>query len=273
MTTVRDVIEQARIRHWAFTDTELGDGAALLDLNSRQQRVLLKYRDSLKNLLTTSIEEAAVVAGLLVGVDTNGNPIYQTNSQDGWAVHVDANGFPYVDTTEPKIAGDPFGQNGGTPGWPLPASYVCLSVLTATFQDGSTSPIDVVGENVRFAGPPTRYPTVFISGSRLVPLRSTVPSGSPDIWNSVSTVTLSYVPLPVLVALTDATVLPAACLEPLVAGMAALFATQSRKISQPERLMFQKEAKVAEEAVAMIAFDLLGELQSETVTYEGEASG
>jgi hypothetical protein len=71
--TAQDLIDQARIRHWAFADVALGDGAALLFLNQRQRHLLLRFRDQLRGLVNTTVAQAGVVNGVLVGLDALGN--------------------------------------------------------------------------------------------------------------------------------------------------------------------------------------------------------
>lgn len=266
---VRDLIEAARIRHWSFIDVQLGDGAAVLWLNQRQRHLLLKFRDALRGLVGTSMKTAAAVNGTLVGVNANGTPIYLTTVADGWPVSVNGNGTPYVDLTGPRITTDPFGANGGTPGWPLPSDAIALLAMTATFDNGTELPVTLVDESERLRVTPDRYLPAFVGQNRVVPIRPASSLGMVDSWSTVVAVQLSYIGLSAIAALTDALVLPAALHEPLVAGLAELFANQSKDCTTAERTGFREAARRAEGEIAESAFDILGDLQVTNVIYEG----
>lgn len=274
MTLVRDVIDEARSKHWAFADVQLGDGAALLFINRRQRSLLLKFRDAVRAIVNQTMQQAGVVAGVLVGLDSGGVPYYLTTYEDGYPIQFDGGGVPYIDTSAAPISYDPFGVNGGTPGWPLPTDAIALLSLTAVYQDTTTGPIEVVDEAVRYQGPPTRYPTVYITGNRLVPLRKpSNTSGQPDIWTSVTAVQLSYIPFSSVALLTDALTLPGPLIEAIVSGLVEMLAMQSPKCTATERAGFTAARKEKEAEISVNAFDLLGDFQSSNVIYEGEQGG
>lgn len=268
--TVKQLIDAARLRHWSFTDTSIGDGAVIVDVNQRQRRLMGKYRDAIRGIVDVTYQQAAVVNGALIGLDTSGNPTTVTTFQDGWAVQVSSTGIPYIDTSLPKVAGDPFGASGGTAGWPLPTDWLALLSLSAGYQDGSDGAITMIDEAIRHAGPQGRNPTVFITGNRLVPLRKAPVGGAPDVWASVTSVMLRYIPLPVLTALTDTFTMPAAMEEPLIAGIASLLAIQSAKCDKADKQYFASVAVEAEKSMSIQGFDLLSDFQSENVVYEGD---
>lgn len=268
-TTAQLLIDTARVRHWSFIEVELADGAAVLWLNQRQRYLLLKFRDALRGLVGSSVQTAATVAGVLVGVDANGTPYYVTTAADGWAVQINGNGTPYIDTSLPQIAKDPFGQSGGTPGWPLPVDAIALLAMTATTNNGTELPITIVDEAERLRTAPTRYLPAFIAGNRIIPIRPPSTLGMSDDWSCVVSVQLSYIGLTSIAALTDPVTIPAPLVEPLLAGMAELFANQSRHCTTPERAAFREAARRAETEIAQSAFDILGDFQTTTVIYEG----
>lgn len=268
MLTALELVEGARLRHWSFTDTALGDGAAVRFLNQRIRTLLLRYRSALRGLVNASVETAAVVGGVLVGVDATGVPYYTTTYEDGYAVHLDSTGVPYIETTEAKIAGDPFGKNGGTPGWPLPPDAIAIFSLAATMPDGSVGEVDVVEEALRHHGAPGHNLTAFLSGSRLVPVRA-AGTGVQDSWSSVTKVQLSYLPLPIVALLSDTIALPTAMAEALTAALAEMFSVQAKDCTQAERRDFAAAARRAEQELDTIALDIVGDLQVSSVIYEG----
>lgn len=269
MTTMaRELIDAARIRHWSFIEVQLADGAAVLYLNQRQRHLLLKFRDALRGLLGTNVETARTVNGALVGVTTGGTPYYLTTIDDGFAVSLNANGVPYIDTTRSPLARDPYGENGGTPGWPLPPDAIALLAMTAMFDGGAESPVTIVDESERLRAAPGRYLPAFVAGNRIVPIRPSSTMGMSDGWSSVTSVRLSYIGVTTITGLTDLVVIPAPLVEPLVAGLAELFAKQSRHCTVAERQQYAEAARRAEDEISEGAFDVLGDLQVTNVIYE-----
>jgi hypothetical protein len=268
LITVQELIDGARVRHACFADTVLGDGAAVLFLNQRIRTLLLRYRSALRALINATMQAAAVVNGALVGVDALGAPSFLTTVADGWAVHVDGAGVPYVETTEAPIASDPFGASGGTPGFPLPTDAIALFSVFVVYRDGSSGDVDVVDEAARNFGPPGHNAAAFLSGNRIVPIRPAV-AGAADIWSSVVAVQLSYLPLPTVRALADTVPLPAAVAEALVAALAELFAIQSPSCADAVRAAFSAAARRAEDELDLTALDVVGDLQHNSVLFTG----
>lgn len=268
MLTAQELIDGARIRHWSFADTVLGDGAAVLYLNQRIRTLLLRYRNALRSLINTTAETATVVSGLLVGVDADGVPYTLSTLEDGYAVHLDGDGVPYVDTSDAPIATDPFGASGGTPGFPLPTDAIALFSVFVVYQDGSTGDVDIVEEALRNHGAPAHNAAAFISGNRIIPIRPAV-AGARDIWSSVTAVQTSYLALPSITALADAVPLPPAIDEVLIANLCEMFAMQSPKCPRPDREAFIVKARTAEQELDLMALDIVGDMQVSTVIYEG----
>lgn len=271
LTTVQTILDQARVRHPLFMSAGAPDGALLLGLNQRHRELVLRYADAIEGLLSTSVSLATVFTGSLVG-SVNGVPSYLTTYQDGYATHKDSNGVPYWVFTEPAIAGDPFGANGGTPGFPLPGNFIKLLNVSATYGDGSVGPIGVIREGERYAIPQMRYPCAFVSGNRLVPARiasnPTVQNGSGDDWSqNITALQLSYVALPTLSALTDTVQIPDVVIGCLVAGVAEHLASLSSAMSLAEKQTFTAERKAQDALLAEYATDLVGDVQSSSVIY------
>jgi hypothetical protein len=268
MLSTLSLIEDARLKHCSFSEASLGDGAALRFLNQRIRTLLLRYRESIRSLCNVSIQTAAVVSGVLVGVDGAGLPYYVSTAGDGFALHLDGAGIPYFDPTDTPIALDPFGASGSTPGMPLPADAIALFSFAVTFRDGSSSKVDVVEEALRHMGPPGHNPAAFLSANRLVPIKPAQPGGQ-DIWTSVVSATTSYLPLPTVSTLTDTIALPTVFGEPIIAGLAELFAVQSKGCTTAEKRDFAAAARLAETSFDAMALDIVGDLQVSSVIYEG----
>lgn len=271
---VRDLIDSARTRHWSFSNLQLGDGAALLFLNQRQRTRLAQGGAKIEGLVGTSMEYSLVsTSGLLVAY-LSGVPTYTTTYQDGWPLHLTGGGVPYVDPSEALIARDPFGQNGGTPGFPLPTDFVRLITVTLTFGPGTPAtyiPCQIIGERERFTSAPGRDPICFVSGNRLVPLLPSVGTNANvgNRWFSVTAIQISYVAVQTFTALTDAVNLPSVLCECLTADLAELFATQSKDCPAADKTRFSALATQAASAFADNATDLIGSPKSSMVHYRG----
>lgn len=272
--TVRSIIDQARLRHWAFTEVELPDGAALLFLQQRQRTLVLRYADQIEGVVGESVELATVIGGALVGYEIDPDteqkvPVYLTTLEDGYAVQSEG-GVPVVDFTSNPIAQDPFGENGGTPGFPLPDGFLKLIDATVVHQNGRTGPLTIVGERTRLTAT-RRDPLAFINGNRLVPARdpSVAPSQARDIWSTITAVGLSYIALPVADALSDDVVIPDVLAEPLVAGLAELMATSSRSVPASEKRDFAAAARTAEAMLDTLSDQLLESVTTRGVVYRG----
>lgn len=264
MITVQQLVENARARHPAFTKLAWPDGALLLFLNTYQRTKLLELADSIEPLVGQAKQVASVIAGALVGSD-GGVPYYITTSGDGWPVSSDA-GVPYIDFTQPAIALDPFGASGGTPGFPLPAEFIRLINITAASLYDAQMQVEVMPESRRAAAP-QRVLSVFISGNRIVPIRLGASPYS-DRWIDVTSVTISYIAMQTLAAMTDNVTLPLQLVGLLEAALAERFAVAS-EISDRLRQNFIEERKRAEAAFAESADMILGEVTTSHVQFNG----
>lgn len=274
--TVQQVIDSARSRHFAFADTQAGDGAALLYLNQRLRTHLAAHGAKIEGLVGTSMEYVlAVVNGVLIAEDpVTFVPQYTTTYEDGFPLHIDPiTGVPYFDPTEAAIAQDPFGAHGGTPGFPLPAEMIRLISVFLIYNNnpGQVLPCTVVNERQRLNILPGRNPNAFVSGNRLVPclpLQGAI-NNSADRWFSVTGIQISYVALTALSALTDRLNIPSVLLEALTADLACYFAYQAKALAQAERVGFAGEAQAAAKQIAAAAEDILESPTEETVDYRG----
>lgn len=266
-TTAQAVLDQARIRHPTFAEAEMPEGALLLFLNQRQRSLLVQAGDHVGPLVTTTADIATTISGTLVGSES-GVPVYQTTYEDGWPVLLDDSGVPYFDFTTPKIAGDPFGENGGTIGFPLPDNFVSVQAVTLAYTSGLLGPVDIIPERARHEHAQGRNPAVFISGNRLIPVLPTSATRGRGEWADVSTITLSYIALPSLSSLSDTLLVPDAVVEVLVADTAALLAMRAKGLSIGERQAFKAEAQ---EMAARLAEgrDIVGDVSTSQVLYSG----
>lgn len=270
--TVADIIDDARLRHFSFADVALGDGAALRFLNGRQRIHLASYGSDIDGIVGTSMQYALALntSGLLVGL-VNGVPVYLTTYQDGWPVHLDVNGVPYSDFSEAPLATDPFGQHGGTPGFPLPADMVRLVNVAGVYStNGRVIPIDVIPEGERHNWLPGRNPTAFVSGNRLVPLfpMDGSANNASSRWFQITTIQISYVAIQTLTALADVLMLPTLLCEALVADLAAMFAGQSQKCPPADKRIHLDEAMKCAARVASAANDMLSSVEQTTILYK-----
>jgi hypothetical protein len=236
--TAQLLLDLARGRHPLFAEAAAPEGALLQIVNTRHRTLLLQYGGAIDGLVNTTVSLATVIGGVLVG-QSAGVPIYLTTYADGWPVHTTVDNVPYVDFSETPMAGDPFGQNGGTPGFPLPADFLKIILVACTLTDQTVRPVEVIREPVRLEAQRINGFTAFISGNRLVPVRPLASGNTNDLWASgVASIQLSYVALPELVRLTDPVILPAALHEALVAGLAESMAQLTPRMSPNERAGF-----------------------------------
>lgn len=265
--TAQQLVENARVRHPAMMRVAFPEGALLLFLNTYQRRKLLEMAEEIEALIGESRQIAAVIAGALIGSDA-GVPYYVTTSGDGFPVSSDA-GVPYVDFTGVPVALDPFGQSGGTPGFPLPAEFIKLIHVVAGTAYNASRRVDVLPESRRGASP-QRSLAVFISGNRMVPIREGVPPYQ-DSWGEVTSVTLSYVAMQTLAALTDLIKLPLQlvdCMEAALAERLAM-AVPSAEMSDMTKRGFTSDRVAAESAAAAGALEILGEVTTSHVQFNG----
>lgn len=242
-------------------------GALLRALHERQRTLLLRLAREIAPIAGVTAQVAAVVAGAIVGVDGDGLPFYDTTLAEGYAVHEDAGtGELYIDTAEAPINLDPFGENGGTPGFPLPADTVAVTTAVAVLDSGATLPIGVQDETQRAEGVGSRSLRAFVSHNRLVPLRSGAAPYS-DAWNSVASVQASYLACPTLAALTDTLDVPEAFLAPLTAWLAEFLASASKGCSEADKRRFERARQEADAELEAAAGTLVGDLTATEVVY------
>lgn len=266
-TTALSILEQARIRNPAFSDAQMPDGALLLFLNQRQRSLLLLAGEALGPLVTTTVDIATTINGVLVGSE-NGVPTYLTSYEDGWPVFLDGTGVPYFDFTGPKIAGDPYGENGGTLGFPLPDNFVKLIAVSAIYDSDVTGPISIVDERSRHHHAQSREPAVFIAGNRLIPILPTNPSSSGGLaeWEDVETISLTYIAVETLDSLTDTLQVPDVMAECLVADVAALLATRTPGLSAGDRQNYRADAQACANALKN-GGDIVGDVPGGSAVY------
>lgn len=270
MTLVSDLIAAARVRHWSFTDVELGDGAAVLFLNQRQRTHLAQHGAQIEGIVGTSMQYTiGLTPGQAIVALVSGVPTYSTGVADGFPVHVNGNGVPYINTADVPIAGDPFGASGGTPGFPLPADMVRLINVALVYTNNQVIPCDVIPERARHTWLPGRNPACFVSGNRLVPLLPVSTGNTNDRWNNVLAVQISYVAIQTLAGLSDVLALPAVLCEALTADLALLLAMQSRETDAATRSFFSAEAQRSANAIADASLNLIESAQQSAVLYRG----
>jgi hypothetical protein len=265
--TVAKLIDRARSRspHFA-TMPNAPEGALVGAIEDRQRSLLLLHGNTVEGLVTTSAQIATVFSGVLVG-SSNGVPVYTTTFADGYVTHSDA-GVPYWDFTETPIAGDPFGQNGGTPGFPLPDDFVKLVKATVVYSDNRIGPLEIIEEPMRLARQRQSPPVAFVNGNRLVPVRPLTTGNSGDPWSqSIIAIQLSYVAAPVLASLSDSITLPIVLMEALLAGLCETMAAFSTTMPAGDRARFSELAREAERAAQMYSDDIIGTASSTTVRY------
>lgn len=265
--TAGDVLDIARSRHPLFSPPVVSDGVLLNAMSARQRTLLLMHGGAIEGLVSTTVDLAIRSNGLLVGV-LDGVPIVGTQYADGWPTHLTDDGVPYVDFAEVPIAGDPFGEHGGTPGFPLPDDFVKLIAAAAIATNACQTRVNVIAEAERFAIPRTGL-TAFVSGNRLVPLRQ-LARGNNDAWSGdIATIELSYVVLPVLTRLADPVTLPAPLHEALIAGMAETIAFGTPTLSPADRSFFAAYARQAEAAADAFSVSMLDTAQLTSVQFRG----
>lgn len=267
---VRDIIDAARTRHWSFADTKLGDGALVLYLNTRQLAHLAAHGPAIEALVGATYEVPLVAqAGRLVAL-IDGVPTFTDTYEDGWATHVDEDGVPYSDFTEPKIAGDPFGTNGGVAGIPLPTDMVRLIAVTVVWgTEGRVLPVDVIPEREAPTHRPSRDMAAFISGNRLVPSFPLASSSAStgDRWFAATALRVSYIPDQFFGTLDDVVMLPAVLCDALIADLCVLLANQSKTCPPVDKRAFREEADAAYAKVRGFSNDMLDSVQSNRVIH------
>lgn len=281
------VIDLAQSRHPLLANSLTPVGAILKAMDARQRSLLVRYSGVVDGLVNTTVQINIGVGGLLV-TEEDGVPVVGADGGDGWLQHETNDGVPYVDFTEPHfafsnaitypdgwavhstdddvpyvdfdeiaIAHDPFGTRGGVPGFPLPADFLKLNLVTAVLADQTIQEVLVVSEKVRLERQRPGRLVSFVSGNRLVPLRARASGNSGDAWGqSISALQLSYVAFPVLSSLTDTLLLPGVLHEALIAGLAELLAWGTPVMDRAERESFSRAARMAENDLGVFATDV-----------------
>lgn len=289
ITTVRFLVDSARSRHWAFSALQGGDGPALLYLTQRLATRVAMHGAAIEGLIGTSMQYTVplptgsllvtdsgsiLTTNFGVSIITNlgtGVPQVGAAYQDGWPIQLTPGGIPYVDFSAPPLAGDPFGLNGGIPGFPLPTEMVRLIAVSLAYNANPATfiPCDVVTESQRFSMMPSRNPAAFVSGNRLVPMLPLDANNQADRWFNVTKVMISYVAVQRLQTLDDVLNIPAVLVEGLIADLAEYFAMQSKAISAADKAMFSKKADATSATVGAAGLDMLEEGEQENVIYKG----
>ena len=267
--TPRDLIDSARTRHWAFSDINFPDGAALLFLNTRQRELLAAGGADIEGIVGTAVQYAVgtTITGLLISYAA-GIPVLAASGADGWVVHVDADGVPFVDNNEPQIAADPLGDRQG---FPLPSEMVRLINVVLIYETSNFVPMQVVNERMRLNALPSRNPTAFVAGNRLVPMRTQTPNSlnTGDRWQSVQGIQMSYVAVETMRSLDDALMIPTVLTGALIADLAHFFAMQSKQVTPSERSMFRDEADRSSAMFREVSLNLLASPMDGQVDYRG----
>lgn len=269
--TARQILDEARTQDARFFSLTVPEGALLLTLNTTQRNLLLQYGSSVEGLLDQSVQVAAVVSGGLVGIDpTTGLPYYITTQGSGYPV-LNAGTvsvpLPYYDFTQQPISLDPFGVSGGTPGFPLPTDLIKLIHIVAAFLDGRTTDVALIPERSRHHTN-THDLTVFLNGNRLVPVRCDPANNTGvyhDWWNSVASITTSYIGMTTLSALDTVMTIPVVLHAALVAAAAALLARTCPECTPADRAFYASFATSTGQAMAMAGIDLLGDVVQSSV--------
>lgn len=265
----RDLIDSARTRHWAFSSIQFGDGAALLFLNQRQREHLAMAGADVEGIVGTAVQYAvgSAMSGLLVSF-TGGVPIVAASDADGWVVHVDDDGVPFVDNSEPQIAVDPLGARQG---FPLPQEMVRLINVMLVYGTSQFVPCAVMNERARMSAMPGRDPVAFVAGNRLVPMRAKTPNtlNTADRWQSVVGIQISYVAVDTLHTLDDTIMLPVVLCGAMIADLAHYFAMQTKDVTPDERKMFRDEADRAAAMFREASLNLLNSPMDSSVEYRG----
>ncbi len=264
----KDIIDDARIRHASFSDVQMPDGAAIRWLNQRQRYLLLMFRGALKGLVTKTVRtlERLPVGGTLVGVTQRGVPYRLETPGDGYAIYLtDANQVPYIDTSGVPIADDPIHE-----GWPLPTEIISVMAFKGVQAEGAREvPITVKTEHERTTGLPGRMLAAFLSGNRVVPLRHRQVPMANDLWRMLESTELSYIGLARITSICCLLTLPTILTEALTAGLAELFAKQSKECTPVERAQFQNDARRAEGQLSEMSADMGGEMRTNSVIFKG----
>lgn len=264
--TVNDVIERARARHWTFNDVQMPAGAILQFIDDRQRSIILQIAEQIEGLIGESREiEVGVSGDAVVAFDALGAPYFSTGSTPGYVLKI-ASGIPYIDLSDLYVV-DPFGEDGGQPGFPLPENILWLGAIVANLEDGRTMPVLVLDNAQAAAVGGTTGLRSFLSGNRLVPIRASTIGGTgvQDWWNKVTSIRLSMIVCPQLVALADSINLPAPLVEYLIAAVCDFLAKASPKTQPIDKRTFADGLREAKIDVLNAAESIVGGVQQNSV--------
>lgn len=279
-TTYQRIIDTARTRHWAFAEQNMPDAAAFENMRQREREVIAQAGAEIEGLLGSTLMYAipdATAGGTLVRI-RNGVPYLAPAGGDGWPVHLDENDLPYVDPTEPQLAGDPLQFTvGGLQGFPLPGSMIRLVDVKLVHPDGRYQRVTMTSERRRTDAIPGQYPVAFVSNNRLVPMTyglnqqggGLYDANAVNNWRGAAAIQVSWVPLSAPFTLTDLVMLPDVLIGVLTAYCAKLFSMQAKQLTPNERQQFRNEEDRAIVDFNNAALGMLSSPAGEDVVYEG----
>lgn len=247
-TTAEQVVDSALSRHYSFRGAGLSDGAAVAELNQIQRRILLDLASTIESLIGTTSE---IMTGLdntfLVALDENGVPYFTTTTEPGYAIRFDG-GVPYILANDPIIV-DPFGQDGDTPGLPLPSSVLRLIFLAARTPDTLAPipprPVEIVKQEVVQKNSPRSGLQAYMIANRIIPVRLS----EADLWSQVSSLILAYIETPALTALSDELVVPDPCVPAVIAQLVKFLSMQAEKCPAGDKKQFAIDAATEYESM------------------------
>lgn len=254
---VRQIIDNAKMRHWSLNSVQMPDGASLNHLNELQRTILLVLIDQWEAILSESVEIlTALENAVLMAADEDGAPYFTTTREPGYAIKL-ADGVPYIDLSEPFVI-DPFGEQGDVPGLPLPVDVLRLMLVRAKMDDDRVLKVDVFDELTAASLGSTRNLRSFINGNRLVPIRD----GTNDNWTRVQSLQVSFVSNPTLSTLESEVLVPTPCVSALTAGLAVFLATAARDCPASDKKLLAGQYADAMQLLEDSAAELLNSMVS-----------
>lgn len=240
-TTAQQIIDEALSRHYSFRGAGVAEGAALAELNNIQKRMLLDLASTIESLIgTTSEIQTGLDDTFLVALDDLGVPYFTTTIAPGYAIRFDG-GVPYILANDPIIV-DPFGQDGETPGLPLPSNLLRFIFMAArtpdTMAPSPARPVEIVKQEVMPKDAPRTGLQATMIGNRIIPVRLS----QADLWSQVTSVILGYIETPTLPTLDTNLVVPDPCAPAAIALLAKYLSMQSDKCPADARKSFAADA-------------------------------
>lgn len=233
MSTVQQIIDRARVRHPAFYELAMPDGAALLFVTERARTLLLRHAEDLEGLLTQTIEVAASTV----------------DESTGYALPADTVGYAM------EFDGD----------------LIRLVDVALIYSDGHTGPVEIIDQRRRH-DPGNRLPRAFFAAGCLIPVHAGGVSAerAGDAWSHVTAVQFTGIALPELEELEDDLPWPAGLDEPLTAGLAAMMAQAAGKnIETQDKRDIVTERVAAEAQLAQLASEMVRASTTNSVVYRG----